>query len=168
MNILSKILLVSVNQCYWAIRSYRLSHFLHKKEMFVLSRFVHLLSRWITCVDIQPSARIGEKIDITHGLGIVIGDKVTIKDNVIIMQQVTIGASRLKAVYLESDVPEIGNNVILGTGSKILGGITIGDGCIVGANSVVTKSFPDYSMIAGVPAKLIKTFSFEKQDWVSV
>jgi serine O-acetyltransferase len=168
MNTLSKIILASVNQCYWAVRAYRLSHFLHKRKIFVLSEFIYLLSKWITCVDIQPSAQIGEKINITHGLGIVIGDKVRIKDNVTIMQQVTIGTSRLKSVYSESDVPEIGNNVILGTGSKILGGITIGDGCIVGANSVVTKSFPDYSMIAGVPARLIKTFSFEKQDWVPV
>ena len=145
------------NQCVWAIYSYRLTHWLYVNNYILISQFIYLISKWITCIDIQPSAQLGEKINLTHGIGIVIGDKVRIGNDVTIMQQVTIGTQHIKNFYTENDVPIIEDRVTLGTGSKILGGIRIGSGSVIGANAVVTVDIPPNSVAVGVPAKVIKT-----------
>ena len=148
------------DQCFWAIKIYRLTHWLYKHGLKRLARVIHLLSRWVTNIDIYPSATLGENIQIIHGLGIVIGDKVRIGNRVTILQQVTVGATHIKTHYTENDIPTIEDDVILGAGSKILGGIVIGSKSFVGANAVVINNVPPDSIAVGVPARFKKKASY--------
>lgn len=99
-------------------------------------------------VEISPKTKIGKGLSIAHIGGIVIHQDAVIGENLNIRQGVTIGNSK-------SGVPIIGNNVFFGAGAKAIGGITIGDNVVIGANAVVTKDFPDNVVVAGVPAKII-------------
>jgi serine O-acetyltransferase len=142
------------NQVFWALFAYRISHFLYVQNYRPIANLIWLISRWITNIDICPSAKIGKEIKIYHAFGIVIGQKVRIGDRVTILQQVTVGASHLLDTFTENDVPTIENDVVLGAGSKILGGITVGKNSIIGANAVVLKDIPANSIAVGVPAKI--------------
>ncbi len=108
-----------------------------------------LLGREIGQIEIYYSATIGEAFKINHGIGTVIGARCRIGDNCTIHQNCTIGDRN-------GGRPTIGNNVTIYAGAMILGDITIGDDCIIGANSVVTQSYPAGSVIGGTPAKIIK------------
>lgn len=103
---------------------------------------------------ISFNATIGKGVKFPHPVGIIIGEGVVIKNNVIIWQQVTLGSHGKKGQRL--DYPVIGNNVKLFAGAKIFGGITIGDNSIVGANAVVLKDIPENSVAVGVPAHIIQ------------
>lgn len=112
------------------------------------------INRKYACYLSQKSI-VGRNIKLPHPVGIVIGDGVTIADNVIIYQNVTLGAARVgegvKGLY-----PKIGKNVVIFAGAKVIGGITIGDGSVIGANSVVTKDIPSNVSVAGIPARVIR------------
>ncbi len=110
------------------------------------------IQRVYTQTEIYYTAVIGKNFTIFHGIGAVIGAGVVIGDNVMIYQNVTIGS---KGWGYEGR-PIIGNGVIIYAGSKILGDVTIGDNCTIGANAVVGKSFPDNSIVGGIPAEKIK------------
>ena len=148
------------NQCFWAIKVHKLTNWLYIRELKRLAIVIHLLSRWITNIDIYPSATLGADIKIIHGFGIVIGDKVRIGNRVTILQQVTVGAAHIKTHYTENDIPTIENDVVLGAGSKILGGIVVGSHSIVGANAVVINDVPSDSIAVGVPARVFKKASY--------
>ena len=106
----------------------------------------------LTGIEIHPGAKIGKRLFIDHGMGIVIGETVTIGDNCTIYHGVTLGGTG-KDKYKRH--PDLGNNVVVGAGAKILGPIKIGNNVKIGANAVILKEVPDNSTVVGVPGKLI-------------
>lgn len=148
-----------IDQGFWAIKTYRVSHWLYQNNLKRVAVSIQMLSRWITNIDIHPSAVLGTDINIPHGLGIVIGQKVLIGNKVTILQHVTIGAKYVKNTYTEADMPIVEDNVLLGAGSRILGGVKIGSHSIVGANSVVLQDVPQRTVAVGIPARIISKTS---------
>lgn len=135
-----------------AILIYRVAHFLWEIGLPFLPRYLSFIIQRETGIDIHPGAKIGRNFFIDHGQGVVIGETAKIGDNVTIYQGVTIGGVKLEAGKRH---PTIGNNVIIGAGSKVLGAITIGDNVKIGANSVVTKDVPSDKVVVGIPAKSV-------------
>jgi len=137
----------------WAIVNHRISNKLYLNGFKILGRIVGGLSQFLTNADIHPCATIGRRVFIDHGFGVVIGETSIIGDDVLIYQGVTLGGVSLSN---EKRHPTIKNNVIIGSGAKILGDITIGNNCKIGANSVVVSDVSDNSTAVGVPARVIK------------
>lgn len=119
---------------------HRISHFLYRCKMFFIARLISQIGRFFTGIEIHPGAQIGRRLFIDHGMGIVIGETTTIGNDCTIYHNVTLGGTG-KDKYKRH--PDIGNNVMLGCGSKILGPIKVGDNVKIGANSVVLKNIPD-------------------------
>ena len=113
-------------------------------------------AKFFSGIEIHPGATIGRRLVIDHGVGVVIGETAEIGDDVLIYHGVTLGGKTLDPVKRH---PTIGNRVILGAGAKLIGNITIGDDCRVGANAVVTKSMPAGTVAVGVNAKLIRSIA---------
>ena len=147
--------LLEVILCYpglHALIMYRLAHRLYKWNIPFFPRFISHLTRIITGIEIHPAARIGRRLFIDHGEGIVIGETTEIGNDVLLYQQVTLGGTGKEKGKRH---PTIGNNVIVGAGAKVLGNITIGDNCRVGAGSVVIQNVPEHSTVVGVPARIV-------------
>lgn len=136
----------------WAVVNHRFCHALYMRGFKRLSRVLAGISNALTRVDIHPGAQIGRKVFIDHATGVVIGQTAIIGDDCLIYQGVTLGGVTLNKGKRH---PTLLNGVIVGAGAKILGDITIGKGCKIGANSVVTKSVPDYCTAVGSPARII-------------
>jgi serine O-acetyltransferase len=117
-------------------------------------RAISQLARWLTGVEIHPSAKIGTGFFIDHGMGVVIGETAEVGDYVTLFQGVTLGGTGKERGKRH---PTLGNHVVVGAGAKILGGISIGDNVKIGANSVVLKNVPANSTVIGVPARIIKS-----------
>lgn len=145
----------------WAIINYRISNFLYKKGFKLIARILSGIIQIITNIDIHPGATIGRRVFIDHGFGVVIGETAIIEDDVLIYQGVTLGGVSLTKGKRH---PTIKKNVTIGSGAKILGNITIGEYCKIGANSVVIKDIPPHSTAVGVPAKVVKRKYYEKLD----
>lgn len=137
-----------------AIALYRIAHSLYQTELFFLARFVSELARWITGIEIHPGAKIGHRLVIDHGMGVVIGETAEIGDDCIIFHGVTLGGTKFDHVKRH---PTVKNKVMIGTGAKILGPITLGEGCRVGANAVVVKDVPPQVVVVGNPAKILES-----------
>ncbi len=132
------------------IRSfYRVACCLSKLKLNFLAKFVLQLGRMITGIEINLGAKIGERVFIDHGMGVVIGATAVIGNNVIMYHGVTLGSTGNVAGRRH---PKVGDNVMIGAGAKLLGPITIGDNVSIGANAVVTKDIPSNSIAVGVPA----------------
>lgn len=125
---------------------HRLAHYLYRKNLFFLARFVAEFSRWLTGIEIHPGAQLGQRLVIDHGMGVVIGETAEIGNDCIIFHGVTLGGTSFNAIKRH---PTIGNNVILGAGAKILGPITVADNAKVGANAVITKSVGAGAIVVG-------------------
>jgi serine O-acetyltransferase len=125
------------------------------------ARARHLFWSIITQSDIDPRARLGQRLMLPHPNGVVIHEDAVIGDDCMIMQQVTIG------MIGEGEVPTIGNRVYIGAGAKIIGRVTVGDGARIGANAVVTEDVPANWTAVGVPAKLIPPRSERKTKMAS-
>ncbi len=137
----------------WALVAYRVAHWLYMKKLKLISRMIMGITQIITNVDIHPRCKIGRRVFIDHGFGVVIGESSIIENDVLIYQGVTLGG-----VSLEKDTkrhPTIKKGAIIGGGAKILGNITIGENARVGANSVVVKDVPPNSTAIGIPARVI-------------
>lgn len=119
---------------------HRFAHFLYMHKLYFLARLISQIGRFFTGIEIHPGARIGRRLFIDHGMGIVIGETTTIGNDCTIYHDVTLGGTG-KDKYKRH--PDIGNNVMIGTGSKVLGPITIGDNVKIGANSTILKDIPN-------------------------
>jgi serine O-acetyltransferase len=150
----SKLEVILTYAGFHALLAYRLSHWLKVRHVPILPRVISQLARWLTGVEIHPSAKIGTGFFIDHGMGVVIGETAEIGDYVTLFQGVTLGGTGKERGKRH---PTLGNHVVVGAGAKILGGITIGDNVKIGANSVVLKNVPPNSTVIGVPARVIKT-----------
>ena len=133
---------------FHALLLYRIAHFFNNLEFKFIARLISQLARFLTGIEIHPGAKIGKKLFIDHGMGIVIGETTTIGDNCTIYHGVTLGGTG-KDKYKRH--PDLGNNVIVGCGAKILGPIKIGRNVKIGANAVVLKDVPSHSTVVGVP-----------------
>lgn len=113
-------------------------------------------AKFFSGIEIHPGAKIGRRFVIDHGTGVVIGETAEIGDDVLIYHGVTLGGKTLDPIKRH---PTVGNRVIIGAGAKLIGNITIGDDCAVGANAVVTKNMPAGTVAVGVNARLISSIS---------
>ncbi|MBN2896418.1 MAG: serine O-acetyltransferase [Campylobacterales bacterium] len=138
----------------WAVAWYRVSHRLYRNGWRRLARMIMGFNQMFTAIDIHPGARIGRRVFIDHGIGVVIGETCIIEDDVLIYQGVTLGG-----VSLDRGVkrhPTVRRGAVIGGGAKVLGNITIGEEAKVGANSVVVRDVPDHSTAVGIPAHVIQ------------
>ena len=119
---------------------YRISHFLYRHKLFFLARLISQIGRFFTGIEIHPGATIGKRLFIDHGMGIVIGETSTIGNDCTIYHNATLGGTGKDK---NKRHPDIGNNVMVGAGAKILGPIKIGNNVKIGANSTVLKDIPD-------------------------
>lgn len=136
-----------------AIWAHRVAHALYTRKMFFVARLLSQITRFWTQIEIHPGARIGSGVFIDHGSGVVIGETAIVGNDVTIYQGVTLGGTALEPVKRH---PTIGDRVIIGSGAKVLGNITIGSDTRIGANAVVTKSVNDHSVVVGVPGQVIR------------
>jgi len=148
--------LKALNPRFLPVIIIRLSAEFYKLKIFRL--FAHILT-WLNVfifgIESTPRCKIGPGLLIPHSSGTVIGASI-IGKNVTIFQGVTLGAQEADMYFNSKTRPEIGNNVIIGAGSKILGKVKVGDNVVIGANSVVLEDVPANVVIAGIPAKIIK------------
>ncbi len=149
--------LLEIVLCYpgfHAVLFHRLAHRLYEMGIPILPRFISQLSRFLTGIEIHPGAKIGRRFFIDHGMGVVIGETADIGDDVLIYQGVTLGGTGHERGKRH---PTLGNNVVVGTGAKVLGGIEIGDRVKIGAGSVVVKSVPNDCTVVGIPGRIVHT-----------
>lgn len=137
----------------WALFFHRIAHSLYNKGLRFLPRFISAFGQFLTVIDVHPAAKIGRRVFIDHGVGVVIGETAILGDDVIIYQQVTLGGVSTSKGKRH---PTLENNVVIGAGAKILGNITIGKNSKVGANSVVVNNVPANSTAVGIPARVLK------------
>ncbi|HDZ17188.1 hypothetical protein LCGC14_0532710 [marine sediment metagenome] len=131
---------------------YRIAHFFWKLGMPFVPRYLSEIGRQLTGIEIHPGAEIGKEFFIDHGGGVVIGETSVIGNNVTIYQGVVLGGVSREP---KKRHPTIGNNVVIGTGAKLLGPINIGDNVRIGANSVVVNDVPENSVVVGVPGRIV-------------
>ena len=142
--------------CYSGVQAmlfYRLTHRLWLLKLKWLARFISMLARWVTGVEIHPGAVIGRRFFIDHGMGVVIGETAEIGNDCTLYHGVTLGGTTWEKGKRH---PTLGNNVVIGAGAKILGPITLGNDVRVGSNSVVVKSVDNAQTVVGVPARVLK------------
>ena len=141
--------------------AYRIAHPLERLGVPVLPRFIMAVARWITGIEIHPAAKIGRGLFIDHGSGVVIGETAVLGKNVTLFQGVTLGGTGKQKGKRH---PNIGDNVVIGTGAKVLGNISIGDHSIIGANAVVIREVPPHSTVVGVPGRIAKIKDEKVED----
>ena len=136
-----------------AVHSHRLAHWCYRHNLKFLARFISQRSRRRTGIEIHPGATIGRRLVIDHGMGIVIGETAEIGDDCLIYHGVTLGGT---GKDVGKRHPTIGNNVLIGTGAKVLGPIKVGDNSRIAANSVVLREIPEDSTAVGIPARVVR------------
>jgi serine O-acetyltransferase len=150
--------ILEVLTCYpglHAIWIYRIAHYLWFKNQYFFARFLSHIARFLTNIEIHPGAYIGRRVFIDHGAGVVIGETAEIGDDVLMYHGVLLGGVTL---HKKKRHPTIGNNVMIGAGTIILGPIHIGDGARIGAASLVIRDVPAHAVATGVPARLGKGY----------
>ena len=136
-----------------ALIYYKISHYFYLKKRYLIARYISERAKRKTGIEIHPGATIGKGLFIDHGTGVVIGETAIIGDNVTMFHGVTLGGIGNEKGKRH---PTIGNNVLIGTGAKILGNIVIGDNVKVGANAVVLKDVESNTTVVGVPGVVVK------------
>ena len=146
---------LEVYLCYSGLHAvwfYRMNHWLWNHRLFLLGRLLSQAARFLTGIEIHPGAKIGRRLFIDHGHGVVIGETAIVGDDVTLYQGVTLGGTGKEHGKRH---PTIEDNVVVGGGAKILGNITVGKNCRIGAGSVVLRNVPDNSTVVGVPGHII-------------
>jgi serine O-acetyltransferase len=145
---------------FQALLFYRISHWLWDRKLHLLGRWISAVGRVLTGVEIHPGARIGRRLFIDHGCGVVVGETAEIGNDVTLYHDVTLGGV---APSVDSDKqrnqkrhPTLEDNVIVGSGAQILGPITVKRCARVGANAVVTKEVEENTTVVGIPARAVK------------
>lgn len=136
-----------------ALALHRLAHACWTHGLRWLGRFISQVSRWFTGIEIHPAAKVGRRVFIDHGMGIVIGETAEVGDESTLYQGVTLGGTSLAKGAKRH--PTLGRGVIVGAGAKILGGFTVGDGARIGSNAVVIKEVPPGATAVGNPARIL-------------
>ncbi|MBU1852776.1 MAG: serine O-acetyltransferase [Candidatus Omnitrophica bacterium] len=142
--------------CYPGLHAlwfHRVSHFLYAKKMYTIARVISHIARFLTGVEIHPGAKIGRRVFIDHGMGIVIGETAEIGDDTLLYKGVVLGGTSLKK---QKRHPTIGKNVVIGSNACILGPVSVGDGAKIGSGSVVVKDVPSGATVVGVPGKVVE------------
>lgn len=137
---------------YHAILYHRAANFLYKIHFYFIARLISQINRFFTGIEIHPGAQIGKRLFIDHGMGVVIGETSIIGDDCLIYHGVTLGGMSTK---LEKRHPTLGNNVMVGTGAKILGNIHIGDYTKIGANCIVIHDVEAGKTVVGIPGEVL-------------
>lgn len=135
-----------------ALMMYRVSNLFYNKKSYFVARLISQFARFLTGIEIHPGAKIGKGMLIDHGSGVVIGETSIIGDRVTIYQGATIGATGNEKEFKRH--PTLGDDIVVGSGAKILGPINIGNNCKIGANSVVLIDMKENSTAVGVPARI--------------
>jgi serine O-acetyltransferase len=144
-----------------AILLHRIAHRLYRWNLPLLPRLLSQFARFLTGIEIHPGATIGRRFFIDHGDGVVIGETTEIGDDVLLYQGVTLGGTGKEKGKRH---PTIGNCVVVGTGAKVLGNITIGDHVKIGAGSVVIRPVPPHSTVVGIPGRVVRARSAQNQE----
>lgn len=145
----------------WAVVNYRFAHFFYIKNYKRIARVISGISQFLTGVDLHPGAKLGRRIFIDHAIGVVVGETAIIGNDVIIYQGVTLGGTSLDKNAKRH--PTIEDGVVIGSGVKILGNITIGKNAKIGANAVVLKDVGENLTAVGIPA-YIKEFQTNQKE----
>jgi len=141
---------------FQALLYYRAAHWLWQRRWYLAGRFMSHLGRVLTGIEIHPGARIGRRLFIDHGMGVVIGETAEVGDDCTLYHGVTLGGTRpSREQGGQKRHPTIGNNVIVGSGSQVLGPFRVGDGARIGAASVVLKEVPEGATMVGNPARQV-------------
>lgn len=135
-----------------AVWFYRVAHWFWTHELYFFGRFTSHIGRFLTGIEIHPGAQIGEKFFIDHGMGVVIGETAEIGDNVTLYHGVTLGGVTWDKVKRH---PTVDDNVVIGSGAKVLGPFTVGKDSKIGSNSVVVKEVPENSSVVGIPGRVV-------------
>lgn len=136
-----------------AVMWYRIAHFLHKHNHKFLARWISQIVRFFTGIEIHPGAVIGRRLFIDHGMGVVIGETTVIGDDCTIYQGATLGGTGKETGKRH---PTLGNNVMVGSGAKILGPFSVGDNSKIASGAVVLSEVPPNSTCVGVPARIVR------------
>ena len=145
-----------------AVFHYRIAHFLYRCRLRFLARWISQTSKFLTGIEIHPAATIGRRLVIDHGTGIVIGATAEIGDDCLLYQGVTLGGT---GKDVGKRHPTLGNNVMVGSGAKVLGPFRVGDNARIAANSVVLREVPPNATVVGVPGRIVR-LSGEKLDHI--
>jgi len=146
---------LEVYLCYSGLHAvwfYRVNHWLWNHRLFFPARWFSQVARWLTGIEIHPGAKVGRRLFIDHGMGVVIGETAIVGDDVTLYQGVTLGGTGKEHGKRH---PTIEDSVVVGGGAKILGNITVGKNSRIGAGSVVLRNVPDNSTVVGVPGHII-------------
>ena len=141
--------------CYAGLHAvwfYRINHWLWNHGLFLVARWLSEVARWLTGIEIHPGSKIGRRLFIDHGMGVVIGETSIVGDDVTLYQGVTLGGTGKEHGKRH---PTLEDNVVVGGGAKILGNIIVGKNCRIGAGSVVLRNVPDNSTVVGVPGHIV-------------
>lgn len=149
----SKLEILLLYQGVHAVLYHRVAHWLYCKNWRFLARCVSQWSRFWTGIEIHPGAKIGRRLVIDHGMGIVIGETAEIGDDCLLYQGVTLGGT---GKDVGKRHPTLGNNVMVGSGAKVLGPFRVGDNARIAANAVVLREVPPGATVVGVPGRIVR------------
>jgi len=155
---------VEIFLCYpglHAIWLHRVAHSFYQRRWYTTARLISHFNRGFTGIEIHPGAKIGRRLFIDHGMGVVIGETTEIGEDCLIYKGVVLGGTTLEK---KKRHPTLGNRVIIGSNSTVLGAITIGDGARIGSGSVVVKPVPAGATVVGVPARIVESLTPEKEE----
>lgn len=142
--------------CYPGVHAiiwHRLANALWRRNLRLIAQLTANLGRWLTGIEIHPAAKIGRRVIIDHGMGVVIGETAIVGDDVYLYHQVTLGGTSSQRGKRH---PTIGRNVIIGAGAKVLGDILVGEDARIGANAVVVQDVQPGTTVVGIPARALE------------